>query len=111
MDENKCNNCGWEGSKYDVLIKMQGNMYSCPECESDMGNPVTAGNQQVVHKTCTTEFKCTECDGDAFIAYSPATIRRGKNKGQERPGWDGKILPGERICTRCAMKRGLPRIF
>lgn len=57
------------------------------------------------------DFKCTECGGDAWIAYSPNTIKRGKDKGKEVPGWDGKILPGERICTSCAMKRGISRVF
>lgn len=57
------------------------------------------------------EWPCTECGGDATIAYSPNTIKSGKNKGKQTPGWDGKVLPGERICTLCAMKRGIRRIF
>jgi hypothetical protein len=57
------------------------------------------------------EYKCTECGGDATLAYIPNTIKRGKNKGKEIDGWDGLIKAGERICTRCFVKRGGRRIF
>lgn len=55
----------------------------------------------------TYEYPCTECNGNAYIAYSPNKIKRGKDKGKETASWDGKILPGERICMSCGRKRGL----
>lgn len=57
------------------------------------------------------KYPCTECGGDATMAFSPTTIKRGKDKGKETPGWDGKVLPGERICMRCGGKRGLKNPF
>lgn len=53
------------------------------------------------------EFKCTECKGDAYIAYAPETIKSGKDKGKEVPAWNGLVLPGERICLTCGRKRGI----
>ncbi len=53
------------------------------------------------------KYICTECGGDATVAYSPSTIKSGKNKGKEKPGWDDKVLPGERICLPCGRKRGI----
>lgn len=53
------------------------------------------------------QFECTECKGDATLAYVPNEIKRGKNKGKQTPGWNGKIQPGERICMSCGRKRGL----
>jgi hypothetical protein len=53
------------------------------------------------------EYKCTECGGDATVAYVPGTIKRGKDKGKEIASWGGKIKPNERICLRCGRKRGL----
>lgn len=53
------------------------------------------------------KYMCTSCGGDAYIAYIPETIKRGKKKGEQRPGWNGLILPGERICLPCGIKRGL----
>jgi len=53
------------------------------------------------------KYFCTECGGDATLAYSPNTIKRGKDKGKETAGWNGLILPGERICMSCGRKRGL----
>ena len=38
------------------------------------------------------QYLCTECGGDAFIAYSA--------------GFDDKVKPGERLCTRCFVRRG-----
>lgn len=52
-------------------------------------------------------YKCTDCGGDATVAYAPDTIKRGKDKGKQRPGWDGKVLPGERLCLLCGRKRGI----
>lgn len=52
------------------------------------------------------EWPCTECGGDATVAYCPATIKRGKRKGQEEPSWDGLVQPGERLCTSCFRNRG-----
>lgn len=57
------------------------------------------------------EWPCTECGGDATLAYSPSTIKRGKKKGQEEPGWSGLVQPGERLCTKCFVKRGGKSIF
>jgi hypothetical protein len=37
------------------------------------------------------EYKCTECGGDATVAYVPGTIKRGKDKGKEIASWGGKI--------------------
>lgn len=44
------------------------------------------------------EWPCTECGGDAKIAYSA-----GKKRGQD---WNGKVKAGERLCTRCFQNRG-----
>lgn len=55
----------------------------------------------------TNKYPCTECGQEAYIAYVPDKIKRGKNKGIEIPGWSGKIIPGERICMSCGRKRGL----
>lgn len=43
------------------------------------------------------DYRCTECGGDAFVAYGA--------------GFGGKVKSGERICTRCFVKRGGDRIF
>ena len=53
------------------------------------------------------KFRCTECEGDAFIAYAPEKIKRGKDKGKEIASWGGKVLPGERLCLSCGKKRGV----
>ena len=53
------------------------------------------------------KYTCTECGGDAMLAYVPETIKRGKLKGAERASWGGLILPGERICLACGRKRGV----
>ncbi len=50
---------------------------------------------------------CTQCGGDAFIAYAPETIKRGKLKGQQRASWNGLVQPGELICLPCGKKRGI----
>lgn len=52
-------------------------------------------------------YKCTQCGGNAFVGYGPQTIKTGKNKGQELPGWGGLVQPGERICLVCGKKRGI----
>ncbi len=52
-------------------------------------------------------YICTNCGGDAYIAYAPDTIKRGKDKGKEIPSWNGKILPGERLCLTCGKKRSI----
>lgn len=57
------------------------------------------------------KYQCTECKGDATLAYIPDTIKRGKRKGEEKPGWKGLVLPGERICTSCFKKRGAKSIW
>lgn len=57
------------------------------------------------------QYPCTECNGDATIAYIPDRIKQGKRKGEEKPGWDGLVLPGERLCSRCFKKRGGRLIF
>ena len=51
--------------------------------------------------------KCTECGGDAFAAYVPDRIQKGKNKGKQIPGWGGLVQPGEHICLPCGKKRGI----
>ena len=43
------------------------------------------------------EYPCTECGGDAFIAYSA------KKNGD----WGGLVKPGERICLPCGKRRGI----
>jgi hypothetical protein len=53
------------------------------------------------------EFQCTECGGDATIAYCAETIKRGKHKGEERESWGGLVKPGERLCIICGRKRGI----
>jgi hypothetical protein len=53
------------------------------------------------------KYICTECGGDATIAYAPETIKRGRDKGKEKPSWNGLVLPGERICILCGRKRGI----
>lgn len=57
------------------------------------------------------DYRCTECNGDAAMAFVPETIKRGKKKGEQRASWDGKVLPGERICFSCGRKRGLKNPF
>jgi hypothetical protein len=46
---------------------------------------------------CKREYPCTQCGGDATLAYSE--------------GWDGKVKKGERLCTSCFCKRGGKRFF
>lgn len=53
------------------------------------------------------EYKCTNCNGDATVAYTAHTVTRGKNKVKEKPSWGGLIQPGERICLPCGKKRGI----
>lgn len=53
------------------------------------------------------KYFCTNCNGDALIAYVPETIKRGKLKGQQRAGWNGLVLPNERLCLTCGRKRGI----
>lgn len=53
------------------------------------------------------DYICTDCGGDATIAYVARTIKRGKSKGQQRASWGGQILPNERICLPCGRKRGI----
>lgn len=57
--------------------------------------------------TLDKKYVCTSCGGDAFISYAPEMIKRGKNKGQEKPSWNGLVQPGERICLSCGRKRGI----
>jgi hypothetical protein len=52
------------------------------------------------------KYPCTECGGDAFIAYSASTIKSGKRKGEEEDSWGGLVKAGERLCTSCFRKRG-----
>lgn len=44
------------------------------------------------------EYPCTQCGGDAFLAYTAG----------EEPGadWGGRVKRGERICLRCFRSRG-----
>ena len=42
------------------------------------------------------EYPCTECKGDAYIAYI----------AKEPGDWNGLVKVGERLCTRCLQKRG-----
>lgn len=45
------------------------------------------------------QFLCTNCGGDAFLAYT------------SKPGadWGGKVKPDERLCDKCFRSRsGLP---
>lgn len=41
-------------------------------------------------------YACTECGGDAFIAYGSS----------KQDSWDGKVKKGERLCTKCFRRRG-----
>ena len=41
------------------------------------------------------EYVCTECGGDAFIAYIV----------KDRDDWGGLIKKGERLCLVCGRKR------
>lgn len=54
------------------------------------------------------KYPCTECKGDAFIAYAHGTYKSGKKKGQPKKGsdWGGLVKPDERLCTSCFRKRG-----
>ena len=47
------------------------------------------------------DYPCTECGGDAFIGYS----------ANKKETWDGKVKPGERLCTSCFQKRGGMNFF
>ena len=58
-------------------------------------------------KMTDKKYICTSCGSDATLAYVPETIKRGKLKGEQKPGWDGLIQPGERICMSCGRKRGI----
>jgi hypothetical protein len=42
------------------------------------------------------QYPCTECGGDASIAYS----------ANGESNWGGRVKEGERLCTRCFKKRG-----
>ncbi len=57
------------------------------------------------------KYVCTNCGGDATLAYVAETIKRGKDKGKQRAAWDGLVQPNERLCTSCFSKRGGKRIF
>lgn len=48
------------------------------------------------------EFPCTECGGDAFVAYAA---------GKKNDAWNGKVKRGERLCTACFVKRGGQRFL
>jgi len=52
-------------------------------------------------------YRCTSCGGDATVAYSTSTIKRGKDKGKEIDGWDGMVKVGERLCLPCGKRRGI----
>lgn len=53
------------------------------------------------------QYKCTNCGGDAMMAYVPETVKRGKNKGKQKPSWYGLVQPGERLCLSCGKRRGI----
>lgn len=53
------------------------------------------------------KYVCTECGGDATIAYCATTIKSGKNKGKEKASWGGLVQAGERLCLSCGKKRGI----
>ncbi len=50
-------------------------------------------------RKATEDYKCTNCGGDATIAY-------GSNKKDDK-AWDGLVKKGERICLACGRKRGI----
>jgi hypothetical protein len=52
-------------------------------------------------------YKCTDCGGDATVAYTPTTVKSSKNKGKQKPSWGGLVLAGERVCILCGRKRGI----
>lgn len=39
------------------------------------------------------DYRCTECNGDAAMAFVPETIKRGKKKGEQRASWMAKFCP------------------
>jgi len=47
------------------------------------------------------EYPCTQCGHDAFIGYTSS----------KKADWDGKVKPGERLCTECFQKRGGKRVL
>jgi hypothetical protein len=44
---------------------------------------------------------CTQCGGDAMLAYS----------AKKNHDWDGRVKIGERLCTKCFVARGGPKVF
>ena len=44
------------------------------------------------------DFICTECGGDATVAYT---------SGRRKEAWNGMVKKGERVCMRCGAKRGI----
>ena len=54
-------------------------------------------------KSTAPAYPCTQCGGDATIAYLA-----GKKKGKD---WGGKVKKGERLCTRCFQQRGGKKIY
>ena len=82
-----CAECGVEieyGEGYTVTKDLRRRHSSCTEEH---------------HTTETTrEWPCTECGGDAMLAYTA-----GKRPGSD---WGGKVKRGERLCTSCFRKRG-----
>lgn len=47
------------------------------------------------------KYKCTECSGNAFIAYG----------SDKKDSWGGLVKAGERLCTKCFKKRGGKAFF
>ena len=43
------------------------------------------------------DYPCTECGGDAFFGYT----------ADKPTDWNGAVQVGERLCSRCAAKRGV----
>jgi hypothetical protein len=41
------------------------------------------------------KYYCTECNGDAYIAYT----------AKKKKDWGGLIKKGERLCISCGKKR------
>jgi hypothetical protein len=52
-------------------------------------------------RVAQSEFPCTECGRDAYIGYTAG----------KTGDWDGKVKPGERLCTSCFTKRGGANFF
>ena len=67
--------------------------------------PNLAGNPKRIKARKAVEppkqYLCTECGGDAYIAYS----------ADKNGDWGGLVKVGERVCTRCFRKRGGKAIF